>query len=307
MKRILYSFMALMILVLGSCQESVYVDDVQESTSKITDIKPIDKVDDDIVARLQAYNDSLLLITSSTNGNNKGDLERGLEIAIADLIGVCKGAWDGYKYGKYLGPNAAVIAASILGPFRGAYYSYKAANDDIAIRTSYETCIGAYIEMKEEDKDYTQYYPKKVVLNIPEGKQDILLYGAMHNLILDNLVNKRISTTSIEEALASNILTTDEYNVLTQSFVKKLFQEPIIVNSSDLQSDLGELSSSIIILYDNALRTSTVSYKDVEKITNKYLAEVFSTLELEETEATQLASCICAFVSSSEYWKVYSK
>ena len=51
--------MAFLILILGSCRESEYVDYYPESASKIKAIDSFDKVDIGIVARLQAYNDSL--------------------------------------------------------------------------------------------------------------------------------------------------------------------------------------------------------------------------------------------------------
>ena len=292
--------------LLASCQESVYVDDTQTTIENDVAIDPANKVNHDIVSRLQAFNDSLIANAPATPNVNKGNLQRGLNIALADCWGLLEGASWGLQFGSYLGPNTAVIAASILGPLRGAYLSYGASSYTITPTfPTFDQCVASYIYMTETVTDFQPYLPKKISLNLSEEKQHLMISGAKHNLLLENMRDKHFSSTSIIQALDKGALSENEYSILNHLITKTLFKNSVPYNFAEMRFDFGEKANQIISLYRQAILTSTNSYNDVETISNRYISEISSTEELNMETADNITSSICVLASSSEYWKVF--
>ncbi|MDE5793858.1 MAG: hypothetical protein K2I08_03975 [Muribaculaceae bacterium] len=314
MKKLLSTFIILLALVLGSCQETVYLDDIVESKSKSTIIDQNSKVSDGMVSRLRAYNDSLVKNMPASTNIDKGKLKRGITIALEDCWGLLEGASWGLQFGSYLGPNTAVIAASILGPLRGAYCSYKAANYEIVSPdttenySSYPTfneCVKAYVYMRESGLDFNEYLPKKISLEIPENKRDLMIAGAKHNLLLENIKEKKLSSISAKTAFEKEIITREEFIILTDPKTRLLFKKAESNNTSENPFDYGTVANEVISLYKEAIQNTSSSYRDVQHISNRYISEITSTNELNEENIDYLTSSICVLASSSEYWQVY--
>ncbi len=246
---------------------------------------------------------------------DKGKLKRGITIALEDCWGLLEGASWGLQFGSYLGPNTAVIAASILGPLRGAYCSYKAANYEIISpdttenNSSYPTfndCVEAYIYMRESGLDFNEYLPKKISLELPESKRDLMIAGAKHNLLLENIKENKLSSTPLSvAAISKKILTREEFMILSNPKARKLFNKAESNNTSGNPFDYGTVANEVISLYKEAIQNSSSSYRDVQHISNRYISEITSTNELNEENIDYLTSSICVLASSSEYWQVY--
>ena len=188
MKKPLFSIVTLLILLLGSCQESTYVEDIQEasSSSKESLINFNNKIDDGIVTRLQAYNDSLINHTETINSANGTLSKPWVKVALADAFGFCEGAAIGMTIGAAGGPLSSAIGGLVSGTCFGAYRSYLAAYPDFQTSTSdYSQYLSAYIKMKEDRIPFSDHYPKIISLNLPERKKGLQISGALHNIILD--------------------------------------------------------------------------------------------------------------------------
>lgn len=300
MKKAFYSFMAFLILILGSCQESAYVDDIQESSSKASVLSP--KVEDDVITKLQAYNDSLNNNTESVYSINRSS-KSSLDVALADCIGFWNGAAVGMTVTAAGGPLVSAWGGLIGGTLFGAYNSYIASSNSIIVPADgYNQSVSAYIKMKEEIEDYQEHYPAMIALNLPAGKQDLQIAGAQHNLTLNNIKKKRFSSTSLKKAYDNGTLTKNEYLVLGHKDMRILFDN---MRNNQLSSIPGEKPKTIIRLYNQAVLNSAFSYTDIESISNRYIGEVYSTEELDADQKDNIASSICVLVSSVEYWKAF--
>ena len=304
--------MVSLMFLLGACQESVSGDEIQESNGKSMIIESSDKVPNDIVARLQAYNDSLYssaATSSSINGTSsfRDKLKKWLDISVADFIGRCEGTCYGLTIGGIAGPEGMAIGAAVLGPLVGACRSYQAANSyaSIPVKITFNNSIPAYIKMKEDITDYSPYYPDKIDLQLPPDKLDLLIEGAQHNLLLDNITKNTFSSTTAEEAYAKGILSEEEYLVLSDSRTPAILFRLVYSNTSDDSYDFGETSNAIIKLYKEAIQELSNDYIDVESISNRYVSEIYSSSELEETQKDNIVSSIGVMASSVEYWKVF--
>ena len=302
--------MACVILILGSCQESSVcmegcMEGLQDSSSEIISINHSNTVKDGVIARLEAYNDSLLLISESPS-SLKGILSKQyVNVAVKDFFGFWEGAAIGITIGGLAGPEGAAAGGLLMGTLFGAYQSYKAADAITrAYPISFEDCLSAYIKMKEEISDYSDYYPTTLSLSLPEGKQDLQLSGAQHNLVLDNLQKRNFSNTSLEDAYENGTITENEYNILSSTVTKTFFTN-IGSGLRVSTSVLGELPNKIIELYKGVILNSSSSYHDVEYTSNKYISEIFSTIELDSTEKDNVTFAICVMTSSVEYWKPF--
>ena len=298
--------MAFVILVLGSCRDSVCIEDIQDPESQINLVDNSNKVGDGLIAKLQAYNDSLSNQTESVNSSNSSILsKKWVKVAIEDCFGFCEGAAIGMTLGAPGGPETSAAGGLILGTLFGAYRSWKASSVSISPNTSaYDNCVTSYVKMKEEVSDYSEYYPKIISLQIPAEKQKLKIGGAQHNLVLDNIRKKNLSTTTLKDAYDNGIITKEEYNVLYNPNTQRLFHKmETSINRPSLPS--GRITHDVVRLYGKAIENSSNSYDDVENISNRYLSEVFSSVELESAQKDTITSSICVMVSSVEYWKAF--
>lgn len=311
MKIKFYSFIVFLMFLLGACQSSIGIDDVQETSdknlvfnsSKIDD----DLISSDVVLRLKAYNDSLyncVAETSSINGNSLR-LHRILKISIRDFLGRVEGASYGITIGSLGGPEGIAIGVAILAPLVGAFRSYEAAFPiQIKSDEAYDIFISSFLKMREDCSDYSLHYPMEIILQLPEDKKCLQIDGAQHNLILDNLIKHNYSNATLDEAFAKKLITRKEYKIFRTKEIKQLFKD--ITNSRwcDYENYYdSEQLNSIVKLYKEAIQDFSNSYSDVENISNRYVSEILSTKELEENQKDELVSSISVLVSSVEYWK----
>ena len=303
MKSIIFSIMAFLILILGSCRESEYVDYYPESASKIKAIDSFDKVNIGIVARLQAYNDSLSNNDESLFSINGMSSSPNVNVALADFRGFWKGASLGFGYASVLGSDAALEGGMALGVLIGAYSSSRAGSPTVPPSSEdYNKCISAYIKMKEEFYYNCEYYLSFITLNLPVYKKWLRIAGVQHNLVLGNIMGNRFSTSSLKNAYDNEIISKSEFIVLGHRETRNIFDDFVNVQFS---LNLEEKQDAIIDLYHRAIQTLANSYNDVENISNRYISEIFSSSELESSQKDILSSAICVLASSVEYWKVF--
>ena len=151
--------------------------------------------------------------------------------------------------------------------------------------------------------------PKPIVLDLHQndGEPNPIIHRAPMRIYLDNLVKQNHSKTSLLNAVKHGIITKTEYFILKdQQTITALGLKPANL-TNQMAFDFGEKPNNIIKLYKQAIRAFSKSYTDIGLISNRYISEILSTMEFDESQKDNLISSICVLASSAEYWDIFNK
>ena len=158
----------------------------------------------------------------------------------------------------------------------------------------------------EEKADVSDFRLKKVNLNFTTNTERfdrVSSNGIVHNILLDNMINKNISSTPIQKALPkthSDILLHPDAETTFRKITSKR-NVYLIPELQDSETD------EIISLFNTAVINGASSYKDLEYISNRYILEVANSKDLTENQQDNVISAVFTMASSAEYWKVFDQ
>lgn len=257
-----------------------------------------------LVNDLKALNDSLIF---SQNTETKGFWSGALTfcaIAGADAAGAYEVGKIGAKVGFLVGNlDGALIGAGIGGLIGGAgasYVAYRSTRSTSIV--SPQTVTAAYVAVRQDSPNLSEYSPTQINLNLPENKRHLQEIGAKHNLVLKKLSNQDLSLTPVSE-----VLTSMETKIIQSSEFEKGYYS--ILNSyvfgdyDTYVANNGSVGNTVMKLYLDIMNKYPEKANDVEFISNKYVELISASPELTEEDKDLLYSAISVAVSSFEYWE----
>ena len=171
------------------------------SCNREATLEPIgakDNANSTLLTTISQFNDSLLNVRAASRGYIQPGAWRRGQVIIADCTGAMNGGKAGAWAGSVFGPEGAVAGGFLGGLLGGACASYvawetlprrRSSQSSNMIDTARERTICAYATMLEEEKNISEYTPKEIKVKYPIINENIVLMGAMHNIILDKLIN----------------------------------------------------------------------------------------------------------------------
>lgn len=300
MKKVLYFMFAALAGLFASCTNE----------EKEPDAEKFNRYVPEVLGRMSAFNDSLLNVRNSERTRvNAGRILDRMVIVSSDVLGAYELGRIGFHVGKFFGGQTALAGATIGGLIGGVSASYAACRSlrwtgSSGIKLEPKIAVAAYLPLLQDSMDVKQAYPKRITLKLPADKASLQDMGARHNLVLANMMNGNLSTSSLEA-----YLTKDELYVINSDEYKKAYDlttariEQACLNQCVIESSGDDVADLLMNLFYQVLEAYPENSDDVEFILNKYIEAVSASEEIPDTDKDIIFSALSVAASSYEFWE----
>lgn len=292
--KVLYFFIVGILLV--SCSNSYNISEFPQKSNSL------------LLSKLSAFNDSLKQKRTETRGFVKPGAWKRAQVIAAD----CAGAWSCGEAGLYVGglfsPAGSAVGATIGAIIGGACGSYTAYASLYWTRTTQLKAITpedvtlAYADLiTDENINFYDEKPKKIIANYPNVDENVSLMGAKHNLLL-----KKLLTEDYGKVISEDVLSEDEIKIIQSSCYRKAYEDTMLAiskNEGILKLDGDDVGNKLMNLFYDIFQNYSDNSDDVQFLINKYIEAVNESSELSEEVKNIVYSSLSVIASSYEFWE----
>ncbi len=287
-----------MMCVLFSCS----IEETQVISAKDYDSKLLQKA--------SFFNDSIINTRGETRSKGGATLFTA-HVVIADVSSGYTWGKLAFKFGSIFGPqtaSTAAICAGMIGAVSGSclkYNNLKSNATRLQTRTvtnpisiTADNVLKAYVQVRKDNIDISSTPVTVLTESLSDQDKEIQYFGSMHNAILDNLLNGKLSDDAPHKYFSNEELAVFNSEEFRAKFNAVMAEKDILDEDNSTTGVLMELFEQIFTTYPDCR-------EDIEFITNKYIELVKQSNELSDFDKKLVLSALSVSMASTTYWEDY--